>query len=192
MTQEDRETQQRIMDIMAVPLGEVKRMESKEPRKPWEPYPPHPLEMAVKEMFDYSYVGTDPLEQQRVTSYLWARQWFRDDPDRVAVANYLDPSNHSIWYRMAQNYSYREIILLCYIHLGSEWFEYFYGEFSQALHPGESGFNTLVECLQAGWEECEINNHPIYGIYINVAEYHPNMDRLLRHFPSREPTASKT
>jgi hypothetical protein len=182
MKLEDSEGHKRIMAIMAIPLGEIERMGIGVPDRYGSR--PHPLEMAVKEMFDYSYVGTKPIEQERAANYLWARQWFRDDPARVEVANYLDPSNHSVWYRMAQSYSYREITLLCYQHLGSQWFDYFYGEFPESLHPGSAAFDTLVRCLKEGWSEADINNHPIYGIYINVAEYHPNMDRLLRHFPS--------
>lgn len=193
MTQDDQDIgHQRLLDIMAIPLREIELMRVKNPyqyRVCGEdiPYPLSDLlAMVVKEMFDYSHVGTEAAEQDRLANYLWVRQWFRDDPGRVEVANYLDPANHSVWYLMTRHYSYREIILLCYIHLGSNWFEYFYGEFPAALHPHSSGFNTLVQCMEAGWTEAEINNHPIYGIYINVAEYHPNMDRLLRHFPARD------
>jgi hypothetical protein len=79
--------------------------------------------------------------------------------------------------------SYMEILGLCEYYLGEDWFEYFYGEFPSALTPYTAAFDTLVECKREGWEEWEINNHPIYGIYINLAEYHPNMEKLLKHFP---------
>lgn len=181
------EAHQRILAILAIPLYEIERVKAKAPRRPWEPIPPHPLEVAVKEMFDYSYVGTDQIEQERAANYLWARQWFRDDPERVDVANYLDPSNHTVWYRMAQSYNYKEITLLCSIHLGSRWFDYFYDELPSALQPGSAAFDTLVQCAKNGWTEGEISSHPIYGIHINAVGYHPRMKRLLSHFPSSKP-----
>lgn len=81
-------------------------------------------------------------------------------------------------------YTYKEIIGLCEFYLGSNWFDYFYGEFPEGLSPNTTAFDTLVQCLKNGWTEAEINSHPIYGIHVNVAAYHLNMDRLLQHFPT--------
>lgn len=78
---------------------------------------------------------------------------------------------------------YNEVIDLCELHLGVDWEDYFYSEFVQALVPWTEPFNTLVRCLKSGWTDAEISLHPNYGIYINLAGYHPRMEDLLKYFP---------
>lgn len=59
---------------------------------------------------------------------------------------------------------------------GDDWSEYFYPEYVNALLTGTSAFNHMSNLKINGCTTSQLLDHHIYGLYINIAEYHPNMD----------------
>ena len=72
------------------------------------------------------------------------------------------------------------IIYLCRILIGEDWYDYFYPEFVESLFIGNPGFNELSKLKKEGWTTNDLCNHPIYGLYVNLCEYHYNIDLLIK------------
>lgn len=64
--------------------------------------------------------------------------------------------------------------------LGPDWEDYFYPEFPMALTPQTWAHDYMAKLQKEGWTPAELANHPVYGLFVNIAEYHPAIARLGR------------
>ena len=78
--------------------------------------------------------------------------------------------------------------LLSYLEyeVGVDWDKYFYCEFPCALRYWEAAYKYMVELKKARWTTYELADHPIYGYFVNVVDYHPALGKLGYWLDSRE------
>ncbi|MFS0515424.1 hypothetical protein ACEYW6_11985 [Nostoc sp. UIC 10607] len=72
-------------------------------------------------------------------------------------------------------------------YLGDNWFDFFYPEFCQAIADRWSTpYQDMANLKKQGWSFKELNHHPLYGFWVNLVEYHPNMKALTKRISSFE------
>ncbi len=75
-----------------------------------------------------------------------------------------------------------DMMIVCYYFLGDKWYDYFYGEFPEALCFPSHAYDVMAGLKRKGWSMSELLDHPIYGYWINMVEYHPSMDYVSNVF----------